>query len=893
MRVRGRWAFAAVATAGARRDRERAWRRRRGTRPQAGEGADHHRLGVRQHRAPWRRSTLRRLAAAQLRVAKVNAKGGVGGRKLRDPDVRYAGEQPCNCEGVRVCVCSDEKAERHLHDLRRRLRRAGRQGGDRPRCPCNRAMHRHRPDGTEAVRPEGRPGVQLRQRRAGRRVGDGPVRAGAGAGRRRHSRPTRSSSTSRTSFRRSRSRFKQLGGKIVAKETYQSLGGNNVQNAVSRLNNVKADVIVTSTAARSALCRRSSTGLRTLGNNTPILNSWAGDGTYWLPTNPEGDELLVRHRSRRPSATTRARRSTRWRRRSRREPAASSQARAGDRRRSSRRSSARDGSTEGIAAREGDGEVQERADDLGQRQLLARRCTRCSAAGTASSGSRTTCRRSSARSSPGRSEDLRRRLADERTPDETTRRPGTHSGPPPCRGHSRACTPSATSRSSCGRARGRRADRPERGGQVDARERAQRASTARRAARSSSKGRDVTRWSPQPARAAGLRQHVPAQPLPSARCPCARTSRLRRSASGAAAREARQAGRSCSRRSGSPRMRTLASRHARAGRRAATRRRTRARDQSRASSCSTSRRPGCPRPRCPSFADAVAAAVRDDHDAGVLLIDHNMALIMEICDRIYVLDQGRGARRRDAARRFAPISTSPPPTWARAPCTRTNDDERPRSPSRLRGSAWCRDGGARSLLRGRPGRDRRADRARTGRASRRRCTPSWVRSVPAAGDVRVNGSHSGRPSGPEAVARRGVALVPEGQAHLRRADGRGEPRARAGRPAQARRRRRRHRDGSTTSSRRRGSTGAERPGRSRAVNSSSSRSRGRWSRIQSVLLLDEPSLGLAPRVVDLGLRGARRDPRTRPRDSARRAARTTDGRVRRPVACLVEGASCV
>jgi len=25
----------------------------------------------------------------------------------------------------------------------------------------------------------------------------------------------------------------------------------------------------------------------------------------------------------------------------------------------------------------------------------------------------------------------------------------------------------------------------------------------------------------------------------------------------------------------------------------------------------------------------------------VLLIDHNMALIMEICDRIHVLDQGR------------------------------------------------------------------------------------------------------------------------------------------------------------------------------------------------------------------------------------------------------------
>ncbi len=38
---------------------------------------------------------------------------------------------------------------------------------------------------------------------------------------------------------------------------------------------------------------------------------------------------------------------------------------------------------------------------------------------------------------------------------------------------------------------------------------------------------------------------------------------------------------------------------------------------------------------------AVVRGVRDDHDAGVLLIDHNMALMMEVCDRIHVLDQGR------------------------------------------------------------------------------------------------------------------------------------------------------------------------------------------------------------------------------------------------------------
>jgi branched-chain amino acid transport system ATP-binding protein len=49
---------------------------------------------------------------------------------------------------------------------------------------------------------------------------------------------------------------------------------------------------------------------------------------------------------------------------------------------------------------------------------------------------------------------------------------------------------------------------------------------------------------------------------------------------------------------------------------------------------------GLPEAEIPDFAGAVRA-VRDEDDAGILLIDHNMALIMEICDRIHVLDQGR------------------------------------------------------------------------------------------------------------------------------------------------------------------------------------------------------------------------------------------------------------
>ena len=37
---------------------------------------------------------------------------------------------------------------------------------------------------------------------------------------------------------------------------------------------------------------------------------------------------------------------------------------------------------------------------------------------------------------------------------------------------------------------------------------------------------------------------------------------------------------------------------------------------------------------------AVVRSVRDEHGAGVLLIDHNVTLILDVCDRIQVLDQG-------------------------------------------------------------------------------------------------------------------------------------------------------------------------------------------------------------------------------------------------------------
>ncbi len=79
-------------------------------------------------------------------------------------------------------------------------------------------------------------------------------------------------------------RFKQLGGSIVDAESFTA-GDKTIQNVVSRVNQHKADVIVTSDGF--ADWPTEVAGIRSLGNNTPIFNSWAGDGTFWYPKNPK------------------------------------------------------------------------------------------------------------------------------------------------------------------------------------------------------------------------------------------------------------------------------------------------------------------------------------------------------------------------------------------------------------------------------------------------------------------------------------------------------------------------------------------------------------------------------------------------------------------------------
>ena len=264
----------------------------------------------------------------------------------------------------------------------------------------------------------------------------------------------------------------------------------------------------------------------------------------------------------------------------------------------------------------------------------------------------------------------------------------------------------------------------------------------------------------------------------------------------------------------------------------------------------------------PEFA-AVVRAVRDDHDAGVLLIDHNMALIMEVCDRIQVLDQGRTlAEGTPAEIRGEPRRRRRLPRRERRAGGRADDvtpllERRRRSRSATAPSPPCAasrstsatgeivgligpNGAGKSttlhaimgvvaVARGRdPARAARSLRGRRPRRSRAPASRSCPRgggSSPSSPSRRTSASAS--PGGARASGRRGdieqvYELFPSSREFRAPAGGRA-----LGRPAAA------------------------------------ARDRPRARRPADVLLLDEPSLGLAPKIVDVVFEALARDPRAR------------------------------
>src|SRR6266568_3597102 len=227
------------------------------------------------------------LAAAELRVAQINAKGGVNGRKL---EIRTCDTQSNNATTAKACALRllGQKANVLFTtcdvDLAAPVVRTAIDRGVLAIAPCI---------GTDQMGPK-RFGAKGRLAFS---FGNVAQDEGSAMAQYAWSRGWRKAALAtdavivyfKNIVQAFKARWQQLGGKIVAQETYHdpTFGGSDVQNTVSRLNGVKADVVVTSTAGAYGALSTLVSGLRSAGNNTPIINSWAGDGNYWLPKEPK------------------------------------------------------------------------------------------------------------------------------------------------------------------------------------------------------------------------------------------------------------------------------------------------------------------------------------------------------------------------------------------------------------------------------------------------------------------------------------------------------------------------------------------------------------------------------------------------------------------------------
>ena len=89
--------------------------------------------------------------------------------------------------------------------------------------------------------------------------------------------PTSCSSTSQNISRPSRSASGSFGGKIVDQESFTQ-GDEQSTAWPNRINGETGEEVATLVGTDQPAFVDS---LRTLGNDTTIMNSWAGDGTYW------------------------------------------------------------------------------------------------------------------------------------------------------------------------------------------------------------------------------------------------------------------------------------------------------------------------------------------------------------------------------------------------------------------------------------------------------------------------------------------------------------------------------------------------------------------------------------------------------------------------------------
>ena len=390
-------------------------------------------------------------------------------------------------------------------------------------------------------------------------------------------------------------------------------------------------MIVTSTAGAYGALGPFITGLRTLGNNTPIINSWAGDGNYWLPKSPPVTNYYfvtfasVFGDDPNPAVNKLAK-----------------QVNAGT-----------GGFITGSAAIDGLVTAIRRSGGSTNGATLAATMEKFRGVPTLSGKISFSAKLHTVfgrqyrvikiqNNKPrvvgrgrreGRREDLSVGVGSARVGEEARRDPPGLLCLTLLRGRAGVarCQPHARPR------RGGRPDRPERRRQVDARERPQRLRPPRRGnRRTCGAGRHALVAAP--ARPQGARAHVPAQP----RVPRPVGARER---GGVGARCRRRPARSCASGRALCSQRLGLDGYADAPASALAHGDERRLGVARALATEPSfvlldePAAGLTEAEVPDFA-ALVRSIASEHGAGVLLIDHNMALIMETCERIQVLDQG-------------------------------------------------------------------------------------------------------------------------------------------------------------------------------------------------------------------------------------------------------------
>src|SRR5438874_12058572 len=185
------------------------------------------------------------LAAAQLRVAQVNAEGGVNGRKLQIQTCDTQGNDPATAKACALRLLGQKANVLFTTcdvDFAAPVVRAAIDRGVLAIAPCI---------GTDQMGPK-RFGAKGRLAFS---FGNVAQDEGSAMAQYAWSRGWKSAALAtdtvivyfKNVVQAFKARFQQLGGQIVDEETYQSLGGTNVSNVVSKFLGVKADVYVTST----------------------------------------------------------------------------------------------------------------------------------------------------------------------------------------------------------------------------------------------------------------------------------------------------------------------------------------------------------------------------------------------------------------------------------------------------------------------------------------------------------------------------------------------------------------------------------------------------------------------------------------------------------------------